>query len=107
MKTPHSSSDIQRDQFLRQIVQLWPAAKGSVAEVRKPCTRPGCKACAEGRKHRAFILGYKEGGKRRCLYVPADQVAALHAAIANGRRIEQLLSQCGAEMVKQARRSRR
>ena len=106
MKTPPISSDVQRDPFLRQIVQLWPAAKGSVAEVRKPCTRAGCKACAEGRKHRAFILGYTQGGKRRCLYVPADQVAALRAAIANGRRIEQLLSQCGVEMVKQARRSR-
>ena len=106
MKTPHPSSDLQRDRFLKQLAQLWPAAKGSVAEVRKPCTRPGCKACAEGRKHRAFILGYKEGGRRRCLYVPADQVAGLRAAIANGRRIEQLLSQCGAEIIKQARRSR-
>jgi len=107
MKTPLTSSDRTRDRFLKQIVQCWPAAKGSVAEVRKPCTRPGCKACAEGCKHRAFILGYKEDGKRRCLYVPADRMAALRAAIANGRRIEQLLSQCGAEMVKQARRSRR
>jgi hypothetical protein len=33
-------------------------------------------------------------------------VAALRAAIANGRRIEQLLSLWGAEMVKQARKSR-
>jgi hypothetical protein len=106
MKTPHSSSDVQRGQFLRQIAQLWPAAKGSVAEVRKPCARPGCKACAEGRKHRAFILGYKDGGKRRCLYVPEEQVVVLRAAIANGRRIEQLLSQGGAEMVKAARRNR-
>jgi hypothetical protein len=104
MKTPHGSTDRQRDVFLRQIAELWPAAKGSVAEVRKPCTRPGCKACAEGRKHRAFILGYKQAGKRRCLYVPAKQVAALRAAIANGRRIEQLLSDGGAEMVKAARR---
>jgi hypothetical protein len=106
MKTPHDSTDRQRDGFLRQIAELWPAAKGSVAEVRKPCGRPGCKACAEGRKHRAFILGYKEGGKRRCLYVSADRVAALRAALVNGRRIEQLLSFCGAEMVKAARRSR-
>jgi hypothetical protein len=33
-------------------------------------------------------------------------VAALRQAIANGRRIEQLLSGCGAEMVKQARQTR-
>jgi hypothetical protein len=106
MKTPHISSSSVQERFLAQIGRLWPAAKGSVAEVRKPCIRPGCKACAEGRKHRAFILAYKEGRRRRCLYVPAERVAALRTAIANGRRIEQLLSQCGAEMVKQARQRR-
>jgi len=106
MKTPLVSSGGEQEHFLAQIGRLWPAAKGSVAEVRKPCIRAGCKACAEGRKHRAFILAYKEGKRRRCLYVPAERVPALRAAIANGRRIEQLLSQCGAEMVKQARQSR-
>ena len=106
MKTPPLSTDGGRERFLAQIAGLWPAAKGSVAEVRKPCGREGCKACAEGRKHRAFILAYKEGGRRRCLYVPAERAAGLRAAIAHGRRIEQLLSQCGAEMVKQARQKR-
>ena len=106
MKKPHVSADGQRERFLAQIESLWPAAKGSVAEVHKPCVRAGCKACAEGRKHRAFILAYKEGAQRRCLYVPAERVAALRTAIAHGRRIEHLLSQCGAEMVKQARKTR-
>jgi hypothetical protein len=106
MKTPHISTEGGRDQFLAHIASLWPAAKGSVAEVRKPCVRAGCKACAEGRKHRAFILACKEGKRRRCLYVPADKVPALRAAIANGRRIEQLLSQCGADMVLQGRQGR-
>jgi len=106
MKTLRVSPDGGQESFLAQIGRLWPAAKGSVAEVRKPCIRAGCKACAEGRKHRAFILAYKEGKRRRCLYVPAERVASLRAAIANGRRIEQLLSECGAEMVKQARQRR-
>ena len=106
MKTPPVSADGQRDRFLAQIASLWPAAKGSVAEVRKPCVRAGCKACAEGRKHRAFILACKDGKRRRCLYVPAKEVPALRAAIANGRRIEQLLSQCGADIVLQARQDR-
>lgn len=105
MKRPLASTDGERERFLAQITSLWPAAKGSVAEVRKPCVRAGCKACAEGRKHRAFILSCKEGTQRRCLYVPAERVPALRTAIANGRRIEQLLSQCGAAMVKQARQS--
>lgn len=106
MKTPQVSTARGRKGFLAEVGRLWPAAKGSVAEVHKPCVRAGCKACTEGRKHRAFILAYKEGGRRRCLYVPANGVAALRAAIANGRRIEQLLSHCGAAMVRQARPKR-
>ena len=104
MKTPHTSADGDLDKFLAQLRTLWPAAKGSVAEIHKPCVRPGCKACREGRKHRAFILSYKDGGRRRCLYVPAPRVEALRRAIANGRRIEQLLSQLGAQLVIEHRR---
>jgi len=106
MKTPHLSLNGERERFLAQIAKWWPAAKGSVAEVHKPCVRAGCQACAEGRKHRAFILSYKDGARRRCLYVPAERVSALRTAIANGRRIEQLLSLCGADMVRQARQNR-
>jgi hypothetical protein len=106
MKTTRVLTEAGREEFLAQIQRLWPVAKGSVAEVHKPCVREGCKACAEGRKHRAFIFAYAQGGRRRCLYVPEKQVSALRAAIANGRRIEQLLSQCGVEMVKQARPNR-
>lgn len=103
MKTPPVPSGDSHLDILNQIKRLWPAAKGSVAQVHKPCVRKNCRACAEGRKHRAFILAYKDGRRRRCLYVPEKQVAALRAAIANGRRIEHLLSRCAAEMVKQAR----
>lgn len=106
MKDPHAAANREARRILAQIASLWPAAKGSVAEVHKPCVRAGCTACAEGRKHRAFILSFKEGTRRRCLYVPADGVPALRTAIANGRRIEQLLSQCGAQMVKRARQGR-
>ena len=106
MKTVRASSDGDMNALLAQIRKLWPAAKGSVAEIRKPCVRPDCKACAEGRKHRAFILSYKEGKRRRCLYVPAARVAALRRAIANGRRIQELLSEAGARMVLDQRSQR-
>lgn len=99
MRTHPVAANGSLDRLLAQIRTLWPAAKGSVAEIRKPCVRPGCKACAEGRKHRAFILSYKDGSRRRCLYVPAERVPALRQAIANGRQIEQLLSQTGAQIV--------
>lgn len=99
MNKSSASGSGDLDELFAQIRKLWPAAKGSVAAVRKPCIRPGCKACAKGHKHHAFILSYKEGTRRRCLYVPARQVEALRRAIANGRRIEDLLSQAGARLV--------
>ena len=106
MKTTSISSDDGGRGILRQIQTLWPAAKGSVAEVRKPCIRPNCKACKEGEKHRAFILSWNDGKARRCMYVPSIMVADLRKAIANGRRIERLLSQAGAQMVMEVRNRR-
>lgn len=104
MKNTSLSVDGAPANLLGQIAALLPAAKGSVAEVRKPCIRPNCRACKEGRKHRAFILQWNDGKRRRCTYVPSSLVADLRKAIANGRRIERLLSQAGAWMVMETRK---
>jgi len=57
-------------QFLEQLAALWPALRGSLTEVRKPCIRPHCPACARGDKHAAFLWTFTEQGRRRCRYVP-------------------------------------
>jgi len=94
-------------EFSEQVESLWPLAKGSVAEVRKPCIRPNCRACAEGEKHQAFIFSYKDNkGKRRCLYVPEELVPTLRQALENGRRLEELLSQLGEDLIKEHREQR-
>ena len=107
MKSTHVSSNGDRGAFLAEVSKLWPAAKGSVAEIHKPCVRSGCRACAEGRGHKAFILSYRDGKRRHCLYVPAKMVAIVRKAIANGRQIEQLLSRAGAQIVLRNRRNRK
>lgn len=104
MKNTSLSADGALGDVLGQIEALLPAAKGSVSEVRKPCIRPNCRACKEGRRHRAVILQWNDGKRRRCTYVPSSLVAHLRKAIANGRRIECLLSQAGARMVMEARK---
>ena len=106
MKTKSLSTDGGIGDLAAEIQALWPAAKGSVSEVRKPCIRPNCKACREGRKHPAFILSWNDGRRRRCMYVPASMVTDLRKAIANGRRIEQLLYRTGAQMVMASRNRR-
>src|SRR5512147_2535473 len=74
MRRSSSANPDPKDLFLQQLSQLWPAIKGSMAQVRKTCLRPGCKACARGDKHPAFILSFTQGGKRRCMYVPKELV---------------------------------
>lgn len=79
---------------------IGPATKGSLVEVRKPCIRPQCPACKAGRKHRAFMFHYAQGGKRRCMYVPLAFVDALREALRNGRLVEQCLHEAGPALIK-------
>jgi hypothetical protein len=93
-----------KQQIGKALQALGPAVKGSLVEVRKPCVRPQCPACKSGRKHRAFMFHYSEGGKRRCMYVPLDLVGTLREALRNGRRVEQCLHEAGPALIKAARR---
>ena len=93
----------QQEAFLDEVAGLWPLAKGSVSEVRKPCVRKGCKACAEGRGHPAAIYTYREGGKLRCMHVRPEFVPELKQAIENGRALEAALVRLGREAVLRSR----
>lgn len=92
--------------FLAEVSKLWPVARGSLSYVRKPCIHPNCRVCARGDKHPSWIFSIYREGKQRCLYVPEDLVDTLRQAIANGRKAEQLLVECGAALVVEHRRGR-
>ena len=85
---------------------LWPALKGSLAKVYKPCIRKNCPLCERGEKHPAWILTVSQKGQRRCLYVPEDLVPVIQLAIQNGRKIEEWLSDQGPKIVKAFRLQR-
>jgi hypothetical protein len=91
------------DDFFQQITRLWPAVKGSLAQVHKPCIRPNCAACASGEKHPNYLLAFSSKGKRRCKYVPLAMVPALDRALENGRKIEQLLYDLGPALLREYR----
>ena len=95
-----------KDLFFQQLSQLWPAIKGSLAQVRKTCLRPGCRACARGDKHPAFIFSFSEKGRRRCMYVPAELVPLLQEGLENGRKLEALLSEIGPTLLRLYRQER-
>ena len=84
-----------RTQFRQALDVLWPAFKGSLTEVAKPCIRPDCPACARGDKHPAFLWTFTEAGRRRCLYVPAELVPFIRQGLKNGRRLEAQLTALG------------
>ncbi len=88
-----------------RILALWPALKGSLALVRKPCVRPACKACARGDHHPAYLLSFTQQGRRKSMYVPARLVPVLRRAVHNGRRIEQLLYRVGPLLIQEHRRN--
>lgn len=102
-KTPLSPSAAS---FLKKVTSLWPALKGSLALVHKPCIRPNCALCASGKKHPAHMLSCTVRGRRRCLYVPVDLVPSIRKSLENGRKIERLLSQCGPTLVSEYRKAR-
>ena len=106
MTHPKSSDSALRQNFLRQLQKLWPAIKGSLAQIHKPCIRPNCPACACGDKHPAFILSFTDKGRRRCMYVPAELVPRLQQALRNGKALEAFLSQLGPELLRQYRQQR-
>jgi len=95
-----------QEPFARKVISLWPALKGSLAQVRKPCIRPRCRACARGDNHPAFLLSFTKQGRRRCMYVPARLVPLIKRALRNGRRIEELLYQIGPALIRAHRQSR-
>ena len=92
-----------QQRFLEQLLALWPALKGSLAQVRKPCIRPNCPACARGDMHPNYLLAFTQKGHRRCLYVPLAMVPVLKQALKNGRRIEQLLYEMGPSLLQEYR----
>ncbi len=102
VKQKLNDSSIQ-NRFRAKLLALWPALKGSLAEVRKPCIRPNCPVCARGDKHPNYLLAFTDQGRRRCLYVPKAMVPALERALENGRQIEKLLYQMGPALLKEFR----
>ena len=103
MKAKANKVRAQRGPFLEKVAGFMPVARGSLALVRKACGKPGCRACKSGKGHPAWIFAYREGGRRKCLYVRKRDVAAVEAAIERGRRVEALLLEEGVRFIRSLR----
>jgi hypothetical protein len=54
-----------------------------------------------------WIFSFQQGGKRRCLYVPAALVPRLRQALATGRAVEAYLHAAGPALIRAYRQGRR
>ena len=102
-ETIFDESDL-KEKWVSQLQNLWPAIKGSLAQVKKPCIRKNCEACASGEKHPAWMLSIIKEGRRSTLYIPEVLAPQIKQAIKNGRKIEALLQKEAIQMVKTYRR---
>jgi hypothetical protein len=103
---PKTKRPSDHQAFLDELADLWPLAKGSLTEVRKPCIRPTCPACREGRRHKAIFFSFPKDGRRVCRYVPAVLAPVLRQALTNGRRLERRLAELGEALLEAYRKNR-
>ena len=95
MNTPENPKQVRRtlDSRLKQLTPRGPVLLASVVRSARRYGRYGCK-CNRGEKHIRTQITFKEGGKTRSVYVPADLVGEVRQWAAEGRRLQGLLREC-------------
>lgn len=75
--------------------QTPPMVRGSVVVHRRRCGKANCR-CAGGEVlHEATVLSYSEGGRTRFVMLPANEVAAVRAAVDRYRGEQARLDEAG------------
>jgi hypothetical protein len=93
--------------FQSAVQKLAPAVAGSLSLRKSPCIRKNCPACASGEGHSSYALYGRIKGKRFSIYVPNDLVPEVSAAIVNGQRVQELLSEAGVRYTQALKESRK
>lgn len=93
--------------FQKAVQKLGPAVSGSLSLRKSPCIRKNCPACAHGEGHASYALYGRLRGKRFSIYVPNELVPEMSAAIANGQRVQELLSEAGVRFTLALKESRK
>jgi hypothetical protein len=94
------------DKWIEKIIKLFPAAKGSVREVKKGCGSASCKRCASGKKHQAYLFTYYQNGKQKSHHVPKPKLEIIQKALENGREIERLMVEQALTLIKTDRKKK-
>src|SRR5271163_4546411 len=92
MRIPRHPTNIRRmlESRVRQVAAGKPLLAASLVAVERRCGKPGCH-CADGEKHRAHQLTYKNRSKTHTVYVPIDFKDEVRSWINKHRRLKRLL----------------
>ena len=93
--------------FRTAVQKLAPAVAGSLSLRKSPCIRKNCPACASGEGHSSYALYGRLKGKRFSIYVPNDLVPEVSTAIANGQRVQELLSEAAVRYTQALKENRK
>jgi len=93
--------------FHAAVQKLSPVAAGSLSLRKSPCIRKNCPACASGVGHPSHALYGRRDGKRFSIYVPDELVPEVRDAIANGRRVQELVTEAGVRYAQALKAKRR
>ncbi len=77
---------------LRKLATRRPVVAASLVRITKLCGDRSCH-CYRGRKHVAYRLTYKVGGKSRAVHVPADLLEEVRSWVEEHRRLKRLLQE--------------
>ena len=81
--------------------------KGSLTEVRKTCGVKGCKKCASGEKHQAYLYLYRKNGKACSKHVPKYAMEEFRRMLEFGDKTEKQLVQNGIDYLESLRKPRK
>jgi hypothetical protein len=77
----------KKERLIEEIIALLPDfTRGSLVELRRPCTRESCKACKSGRKHPAHYLSVSVKGKTKLVYVRKDRIERVRPYIPHSEK---------------------
>ena len=105
MDKDESPADVAR-WLERRSAEKWPAILGSLSLRRSPCIRENCPACQSGQQQPSYVLYGRIKGRRVSIYIPEDLVPEVRRCLANGRAVQELLSEAAGRYVKALKRQR-
>ena len=85
------------EKWLKAVKGTGIAAKGSIREYKRNCGSKKCRKCASGERHPRHQMTYYQYGRQRSRHVGPLQLEQMREAIANVRKLEELMVRSGLE----------